>query len=254
MPYKAVTERRLRFLEVDQTTFESLQRIKQLLDTEIDNLLDKFYAHILQEPELQSLFPDEETVARARQAQKRYWLRHLFAKKFDHAQLEQAEQIAKAHLRIGLGPSWYISGYGYLLNQFVELACLCHRNDTDKIPAVIQALNKLVFLDMNTVLDMYLEAKNATMRDLLLRATTFAEDMTALSKDLENAEQDLQAKVNSAAKSAEIAESVAQLSTRVGKLTSRLEMFQYGDRLLIVPHPRAKGFVARMRQFIDKSI
>ena len=251
MPYKAVTEERLRFLEVDQTTFESLRQIKDSIDTEIDSLLERFYDHILREPELKSLFPDRETVARAREAQKRYWLQSLFAYRFDQAHLERAEQIANAHLRIGLSPSWYMGAYCYMLNQFVELACLCHKNDVDKLSAAIQALNKLVFLDMNTVLDMYLEAKDETMRGLLQRATVFAEDVRALCKNVDSARGELQATVDAAAESAEISRSVAQLSLHVNNLAARLEKFEHDDRLSTVHHQGQKGFVARLRRFID---
>jgi len=253
MPYKDVTEKRLRFLEIDQSTFESLQPIKQLLDTEIDSLMGKFYTHLLQEPELKELFQNEETVGRAREAQKQYWLGQLFVSKFDGKQLEQAEQIAKAHLRIGLPPTWYISGYGYMLNQFVELACLCYRNEPNKLTAAIQSLNKLVFLDMNTVLDMYFAAKDTTMKDLLLRATNFADDMSALSKDMDAAQRELQAKVESDASNSEIKKSVEQLSLRAEKLTSRLEKFQYKDKLHAVENERrAMSFMARARRFLHK--
>ncbi|MDH4259632.1 MAG: protoglobin domain-containing protein [Gammaproteobacteria bacterium] len=250
MPYREVTEQRLRFLEVDEKTFDSLQRVKQSLDTEFDTLLDKFYAHILQEPELQSLFPNRETMARARQAQKQYWLTHLFAKKVDHRLLEQAEQVAIAHLRIGLSPSWYMSAYCYMLNQFVELAHVTHEGDPGKAALAVKALNKLVFLDMNTVLDMYFEAKNASMRDLLFRATTFSEDATGLVSELENAQQDLQGKIDAGAESAEISASATRLSSHVKTLASRLEKFHTSDRLSTAHHELEEGFTARLRRLI----
>ena len=253
MPYKKVTEQQLRFLEVDRSTFESLEQIKRSLETDFDSLMDRFYARILQVPELKLLFQDKETAARARDAQKRYWQRYFFASKFDQGQLEQAEQIAQAHLRIGLAPSWYMGGYCIMLNEFVKVACECHKNDVDKLSSAVQALNKLVFLDMNTVIDMYLESKNATMRDMLLRATTFTEDVTELCKQIAYAQQDLQAQLSPAVESAGITESVAQLSTRVRNLASRLDRFQDVDRLSTAHHREAKGFVSLVRQFV-KSI
>jgi hypothetical protein len=259
MPYQAVMAQRLRLLEIDESTVASLGRIKQSLDVEFDRLLDGFYAHLLRQPELRAMFSDNETMARAREAQKRYWLTHLFAKHFDAEQFEQAEKIAQAHLRIGLEPSWYMSGYCYMLNQFVELACASHKNDTVNTAATIQAVNKLVFLDMNTVIDMYLEAKNATMRDVLRRATVFGEDMTAISAELENAQRDLQQQVDSAAPGTEIARCMARLSTGVAGVASRLRKFKTEDRLSTTLHQRqqdlgAKGFGARVRRLFNKDV
>jgi methyl-accepting chemotaxis protein len=120
MPHHEAAERQLRFLEIDQTTIDSLQQLKDSLEAGIEEHLDEFYAHILEQPELRSLFSDKESIARARASQGRYWLKHMFAKRFDRGQFEQAEEIASAHLRVGLEPSWYMSSYCWMLNRFVE--------------------------------------------------------------------------------------------------------------------------------------
>lgn len=248
MSYRAVIEQRLRFMEVDQSTVASLERVKQSLDTEFDELLDKFYAHLLKQPELRALLSNRETMARAREAQKNYWLTHMFAKQFDQEQFAKAERIATAHLRIGLEPSWYMSGYCFMLNQFVALACRCHANDTKSASAAIQALNKLVFLDMNTVIDMYLEAKNATMREVLHRATVFTEEMTSLVNALQNAQQSLQTKAAAGATGAQVTKEVTHLSGHVANLVSRLKKFHSEDRLTSALHLDAKGFWAWVRR------
>ncbi len=229
-----------------------MKPFKRSLETQIDDLLDRFYAHLLQEPRLQAFFPDEKTIARARKAQRRYWLDYLFAETFGEAHFKQAEQIAKAHLGAGLELSWYMGGYCYVLNQFLAVARASEGIDTETLCKEIQALNKLVFLDMATVTDIYLEAKNKTMRELLRRATIFAEDMTALTEELEESQRGLQARVDAAAVGGEIAEGSAELSLRVRNLSARLEKFHFGDRLYAEPQRNAKGFVAHMRQFVDK--
>jgi hypothetical protein len=239
MPYREVIEQRLRFLEVGPATADYMRKLKRSLETEIDDILDRFYAHLLQEPKLQRLFPDEETVARARAAQKRYWLDYLFASTFGKEHFEQAEKTAGAHLRGGLELSWYMGGYCYVLNQLVALARSCDGSDPDTLCREIQELNKLVFLDMATVTDMYLEAKNETMRELLRRATVFAEDMTALSEELADAQRDLETKLDSAAAGPELRESAARLSARVENLAARLEDFRFGDRLHTTHHRNA---------------
>jgi hypothetical protein len=107
---------------------------------------------------------------------------------------------------------------------------------------------------MTIVTGIYLEAKNASMRELLRRATIFAEDMTALSGGVEAAHQDLQAKVDSSAERTEVAASVTALSERVKELTSRLDKFRTVDRLETTHHRVSEGWIARARRFVDERL
>ena len=241
-------ERHVRFLEVDDGAVDALQPLKAVLDSNFDELLDRFYGHLLGEPEVASLFTDAASLDRARRAQKRYWLEHIFAKRFDREQGERAEEIANAHLRIGLEPSWYMSSYCFMLNRFVEQASECHGDDVVKMSATVQALNKVIFLDMNVVTDMYLEAKNASMRELLRRATIFSEDMKRLSDDIAAASADLQARIDATKGSTELSAAAARVSSRVDELMARLAKFRSGDRLETRHHRQRSGWVSRARR------
>ena len=48
----------------------------------IEQFVDRFYARIMDEPELKELFPDDESMARARQAQTNHWLETLLTGDF----------------------------------------------------------------------------------------------------------------------------------------------------------------------------
>ncbi|MDX8411621.1 MAG: protoglobin domain-containing protein [Mariprofundaceae bacterium] len=194
MAYEEVIEERIRFLQIDRSTASTMQQAQNLIEDAIDDSLDKFYAHILQEPTLKTLFSDEDAVKSARSAQKHHWLKTLFTENLGKSQFDQAERIGQAHMRIGLTPSWYMSGYCFMLNQFVEIIADHYKNDAKGLSQVIQALNKMVFLDMHFVIDSYLDAKDRCMREMLLRATRFTEDVEGLNQELATTVQDLQAR------------------------------------------------------------
>lgn len=228
-------QRQLRFLKIDRDTVLTLRDLEELFESSIDDILHDFYAHILKEPELAALFADDESIDRARNAQKRHWLKTLFAMNFGKAQFDQAKRIAEAHVGIGLIPSWYLASYCFLLNHFIELFAKRFENDVVGLSRVIQALNKAIFLDINLVIESYLEAKDRLMRDILMRATRFTDDVRHLNKELVSTTQDLHAKAESLAGSDGNAEEILGYSDRLSEqakmLKSRLEQLMVGDRL-----------------------
>jgi len=153
---------------------------------------------------LKSLFANQEAVARARSAQKGHWLNTLFSKNFGKAQFDRAEQIGLAHVRVGLTPSWYMGGYCYMLNRFIDLATQHCQDDLKSLTEIVQALNKSVFLDMSFVIDSYLETKDSVTKEMLQRASRFAEDVQRLNDDFSDTAGDLQATAEPLATSARL--------------------------------------------------
>ena len=97
MPYQQLMEGRLRFLNIDQNTISELRDAKDILEPAMDDMLDNFYSHILEEPELKSLFSDKSEIDRARSAQKKHWLEAMFNGKYDNAYYEKTLQIGRAN-------------------------------------------------------------------------------------------------------------------------------------------------------------
>lgn len=259
MAYEDDIEERIRFLQIDDITSTTMQSIQSLIEAGIDDSMDKFYAHILQEPKLRKLFSDTETIDRARKSQKAHWLETLFTAKPGKAQFDKAEQIGLAHMRIGLTPSWYMSGYCFMLNQFVDLISDRYHDDSKSLGQIIKALNKLVFIDMHFVIDAYLEAKNRRIIETLHRATRFTEDVEGLNKGLANSAQDLQTSLEVLVSESDTAgnsaqktfESLDEVTTQIKKMDERLEQLQFVDKLYT---PRGKDgvFKASVKAFIEK--
>ena len=184
MPHTEMMEERLRFLEIDQNVIEEIRHAKQFLEPEIGRILEQFYSHILDEPQVKALFADDESVERAQQAQKNYWLKTLFGGKFDSAYFDQAQRIGRAHAQIGLTLNWYIGGYSNMLVQVIQRISLqAPKWGRDPRP-IIEAVSKVVMLDLDIVIHCYLEAKDRVMLDLLMRATRFIDELAEMSSEL----------------------------------------------------------------------
>lgn len=56
MPNKKSMEEHLQYLELDQDSIFELGKVKDNLESAMDEMLDNMYAHILEEPELNSLY------------------------------------------------------------------------------------------------------------------------------------------------------------------------------------------------------
>ena len=259
MPHTKLIEQRLRFLKLDEgDNFQTLREVKALVEAGIDEMLDDFYDHILKQPELKALFRGKESLKNARNAQKSHWMGIIFARNLGKKQFDQMKQVGETHVKVGLGPSWYLSAYCFMLNEFIDRIVEHHQGDTEKMTRVVQELNKAIVLDVSFVIESYIEAKNATMREVLIRATRFTEDVTKLTEDLNRTADALKTKAESLAESSadrseaqEVIECSGRLSSQVKQLNERLDQLMYGDKLKIVSG-RNVSFLTRVKRFIDK--
>lgn len=267
MPHSEIIEQRLRFLEFDNATVQSLQQVEGLFESSIDDMLDRFYKHLLEQPELKALFIDKESAERARNAQKKHWQRILFSKNFGETQFELTKKVGQTHLQVRLEPSWYMSAYCFMLNEFIELVANQHKGDAKTFAKIIQALNKAVILDMSFVIESYFDAKNTTMKEVLRRATHFTEDVKHLADDLTHTVQDLSSQAKSLAPDSdnskkehneagedqinisEFLNCTDNLSKQVDQLNSRLDKLQVKDKLFI-DERRTIGIFTRLKNFL----
>lgn len=177
MPNATMIEQRLRFLEIDQDAIDDLQRVRKILEPELDRMLDAFYARISDEPQLKVLFANDESMARARLAQKNHWLNSLLAGVFTDDHFNRAEMIGRAHARVGLTPEWYIGGYSNMLGQFIQHILSKAAEEGVNASPLIEALCKAVFLDLDIVIHSYLESKDRVILDVLMHATRFIDHL-----------------------------------------------------------------------------
>ncbi|GAB3116807.1 globin-coupled sensor protein [Novispirillum itersonii] len=155
---------RLAFLHIDAGTRAAVQEFRPLLEKHLEPMLDKFYAKVGSVPHLAKLFSNPDTLRHARTMQAKHWLNGVFTGTFDDDYMKQVTIIGRTHERVGLEPRWYMAAYCYVLNEMVDLVRRHYGKATDQAARIICAINKVVFLDMELAVSIYIQ----TARDSAL--------------------------------------------------------------------------------------
>jgi chromosome segregation ATPase len=145
---------RLKFMSIDVETSRLLAGFWPAVEPVLPALLDDFYRHVTQIPELAKMLGTD--VARLKQMQGAHWGK-LLSGRFDDAYFASVRTIGLVHERIGLEPRWYIGGYNFVLGRLTALAVKAHRWSPTKAATLVAAVNGAVLLDMDIAISVYQE-------------------------------------------------------------------------------------------------
>ncbi|WP_149536038.1 globin-coupled sensor protein [Siccirubricoccus phaeus] len=165
---------RLEFLGIDAGTQAQLAAFLPQVREALPALLDSFYAHLRQQPELRAMFRSEQAMAHARAEQEKHWLR-LFSGRFDAEYHASVRRVGQAHSRIGLEPRWFLGGYGRLAAELYALAARQgagrwrRRAAAARPEALLAALSRAISLDADLAISIYLEQDKAQYEARLAR-------------------------------------------------------------------------------------
>ena len=153
-------DRRLNYLCLRDVDRRVLRAHRSAILKFVPKILDAFYNHTLNEPELCVLFKNDAAVKAAKEAQTRHW-NVLFSGDFDESYRKSVKAIGLAHYRIGLEPRWYVAGYTFVLSE-LNAAVAKHWGGILRAPSseqtaidVQQAITKAVMLDMELAISTY---------------------------------------------------------------------------------------------------
>jgi methyl-accepting chemotaxis protein len=163
---RSAHQERLNFLKIDSTTSACLAEFRPKIADAVDGVLGRFYDHVERLPNLAALFTSPAIKSHARDAQKSHWL-SMFEGKFDEAYVERVQRIGKTHERIGLEPRWYIGGYAMALAELMAVAVNTYRKKPEKLVAVQQAMIKVILLDMDYAISVYIDEGKKNFNDKL---------------------------------------------------------------------------------------
>ncbi|MGE0199576.1 MAG: protoglobin domain-containing protein [Candidatus Melainabacteria bacterium] len=143
---------RLQFLMMDEQTINVLIDFSRQLPQLLPEVLDSFYQHIAQVPELQNLIAKSGTsIEYLKSAQSKHWDK-LFNAEFDDEFISQISRIGQAHLDQKLSEKWFYGGYCMILNKLTQVILKNNMIRPKKAAEYIEAVNKAVFLDMELIL------------------------------------------------------------------------------------------------------
>ncbi len=170
----AEIEQRLAFLAFNEHDADLLKSMHDVLGAERERIIEAFYAHLEQFPEIRPLLGDTATLAHLKRAQTDYF-GQLTQGRYDQAYAENRLHVGVVHQRIGLTPKWYLSAYCKYLSEVMPLVLEHHAGDTGRALAACRALLKVIFFDMGLALDTYFHAENKA----LLLAHSYTEQIVS---------------------------------------------------------------------------
>jgi rsbT co-antagonist protein RsbR len=140
---------------VSEEDLARLHNLRPFAEKHVSGLVDDFYDWLLQQAPTRKFLPDQTTIKRVKETQRRYFL-GLFEGHCDPAYVEDRLRVGAAHQRIGLTPTWYLGAY----RKYLALLDACLRKELPlaEAHAAMGSLLKLVFFDATLAIDTYIDA------------------------------------------------------------------------------------------------
>ncbi len=155
---------RKQYIEFGHEDIALLREMRPLMQQEIPAIVEAFYAHLLEYAEARTFFRDSETLERVKTAQRQY-LQDLFEGSYEDDYFEKRLQIGIVHERIGLVPKWYIGSNSKFYGLICERLLAHYRLRPHKLARCMLALNKIMNLDQQLVIDTYIESTLEKLRE-----------------------------------------------------------------------------------------
>jgi methyl-accepting chemotaxis protein len=172
-------EQRLAAFGYDAHSYATFPVVRRAIGRHAPAALVALYRHIAATPRLAGMFRSQARMDHARDRQLEHW-RTLFSGPIDRSYAAAASNIGQIHARIGLAPTWYISGYARMLDHVlpkVVLGRVAWPFGARRRARAATALVKASLLDMDIALAAYFEAEQAGRRAVIERCGQVFERM-----------------------------------------------------------------------------
>ncbi len=222
MTASADLKQRLSFMQIDQEAQQALRDMAGPVKKVLPGILEGFYEHIRQWPQVAEFFQSQAMMEHAAQKQAEHWSLILQGD-FSDSYVQSVRRIGSIHAKIGLEPRWYIAGYNFIISRTTSvLVDLSYSKVTGPkdLPAAKAHFNRLnsaftkaALLDMDFAISIYLEEGEAEKRRLMEEmATSFESSVAGIVDTVADAAGSLEA---TAREMSGIAESTSQRSITV---------------------------------------
>lgn len=236
---------RLEFFGIDDSIAQILNENSENIMALLPGILDEFYEYIKKTPKLNDLVAGQEP--RLKAAQENHW-RRIFSGNLDDEYFKAVERIGTVHDKIGLDPKWYVGGYALAFSKLVlGIMNKATWRTRKKLPALLDAMTKAVFLDMEVALSVYIASResgevtrkildmgNKVDNILQLRVGSImksTEEMENNAKVMVSSAEMVQEKVKEASNASQqsdnsvqtVAAAAEQLSTSIQEISSQTE-------------------------------
>lgn len=139
------------------------EEIDPLVSKHVDEMMDSMYSHFLAFEETRSYFSDEQTLHRAKAAQRAYFVR-LTKGGYDETYVRDRLRVGSTHYRIELDPKWYIGAYNRVLSLIIPTLVERLGGQGERLSETLLALLKIMYFDMGLAIESYIGAKEDAIR------------------------------------------------------------------------------------------
>lgn len=174
-------ENRKTLFSFSQADVQVLLTYKRYIEEHIDALVTEFYRLQTSVPEIALLIGDADTLARLRNAQRRYIL-DLFSGVYDLEYVNNRLRIGLVHKRIGVEPKLYLSAIR-TLKDLLNRSFIDSVQDLDGQEALRTALDKLFLFDISLVFETYIRSLVAEIETAKDKSEQYAHSMEEKVKE-----------------------------------------------------------------------
>ncbi len=172
-------EQRLAAFDYSAGSYRTFPMVKRAIERHAPAALTALYRHIAATSQIRGLFASQPRMDHARDKQMEHW-RKLFSRPLDRDYAASSTHIGQIHAKIGLAPTWYISGYARMLEYVLPkliLGRLLWPFGARRRAQAATALVKASLIDMDIALAAYFEAEQAGRRAVIQRCEAVFERM-----------------------------------------------------------------------------
>ncbi|WP_195763949.1 putative bifunctional diguanylate cyclase/phosphodiesterase [Pseudoduganella rivuli] len=163
-PAEEIAER-LAYLDIQPSDLSALRELRPLIKPHLDAVIEAFYSHLYQFPQLRAMLADAHVAQRLHLAHVTYFDR-LTEGEIGADYVQNRLRIGLVHHHCGLEPIWYIGAYRKYLTELAPLIRRLLSDTPERIPPALHALGKVATFDVALALDTYIECGRRQILEL----------------------------------------------------------------------------------------
>lgn len=213
-------QKQLEYTGITEKDLKKLAECKPIFEKIVDEVVDRFYDSVGQQPELIAIITKVSSVARLKETQRWYYM-SLTEGVIDQAYIENRIKIGAVHSRIGLTTDWYLGTYMTYLDISTNVL---QKVIPEGWQEVVHALAKLFNLDSQFVLEAYNQHEQQKIQELadnrsvmLTTVTSAVQELASLMLELDEGAQSIAATAISTSQSQD------KTHTLLGELREELD-------------------------------
>lgn len=155
--------RQAALIGLSEEDLQVMKRMKPIIAPQVPEMVDKFYAKLLEVPLLETIIFQHSSPERLK-GKLSHHLSGMLDGKIDDVFIQQRKTIAQVHYEIGLDPQWYIGAFQLL--QDAMMNCIQEKvENPQEAYRLMQAITKMFNFEQQLVLEEYHKNYQAGIMD-----------------------------------------------------------------------------------------